>query len=238
MFFQAADVYRNVFPDSLRQPILYQVMLRCLTDSYTSDKPPVGMTHSLNLQTWWLYPSTSHPFCWLSCKIYLLPLNFHAWSPVMYQRMYQLFFKVFIPYQDSWPASVNLTNNAKAISEQVARLASQPCTTRDTPTWLYIFLHPQKWYFILKMFALFFFVPERCLRCSFCACCAFTIVAMITWPLYLKMLALFFSELDEIFESLLLRWKLAADDLVWDSKPAADMKAGNWRNRATWQLSY
>ena len=106
MFFQAADVYRNVFADSLRQPILYQVMLRCLTDSYTSDKPPVGMMHSLNLQMWWLYPSTSHPFCWLICKIYMLPLNFYDWSPVMYQRMYQMCFKVFIPDQDSWPASV------------------------------------------------------------------------------------------------------------------------------------
>ena len=37
-----------------------------------------------------------------------------------------------------------------------------------------------------------------------------------------------------VFECLLpiMRWKLEPDDLVWDSEPAAEMKADNWRNRA------
>ena len=76
-------------------------------------------------------------------------------------------------------------------------------------------------------------VTFRCLCCSFCACCAFTTMAMITWPLYLKMLALFFSELDEFLsaccrswdeslnlmtwcgiQSLPLRWKLTTEEIV------------------------
>ena len=87
-------------------------------------------------------------------------------------------------------------------------------------------------------------VTFRCLCCSFCACCAFTTMAMITWPLYLKMLALFFSELDEFLsaccrswdeslnlmtwcgiQSLPLRWKLTTEEIVPPRLPAVSSVA-------------
>ena len=91
---------------------------------------------------------------------------------------------------------------------------------------------------------LLIFVTFRCLCCSFCACCAFTTMAMITWPLYLKMLALFFSELDEFLsaccrswdeslnlmtwcgiQSLPLRWKLTTEEIVPPRLPAVSSVA-------------
>ena len=81
-------------------------------------------------------------FCWLSCKIYMLPLIFHDSSPVMSERTYQI---CFLSYSClTRIVDQPVSNNAKLISEQVASLVSQPCTTWDTPTWLYIFLNPQK----------------------------------------------------------------------------------------------
>ena len=91
---------------------------------------------------------------------------------------------------------------------------------------------------------LLIFVTCSCLCCSFCACCAFTTMAMITWPLYLKMLALFFSELDEFLsaccrswdeslnlmtwcgiQSLPLRWKLTTEEIVPPRLPAVSSVA-------------
>ena len=94
------------------------------------------------------------------------------------------------------------------------------------------------------LYGSFNLVTFRCLCCSFCACCAFTTMAMLTWPLYLKMLALFFSELDEFLsaccrswdeslnlmtwcgiQSLPLRWKLTTEEIVPPRLPAVSSVA-------------
>ena len=109
--------------------------------------------------------------------------------------------------------------NSYSVHNVMSVLFCHACTT---------FSHDYSYSTWRYLYGSFNLVTFRCLCCSFCACCAFTTMAMITWPLYLKMLALFFSELDEILSACCRSWDESLNLMTW----CGMMKADNWRNRA------
>ena len=79
ILFKLLMFYRNAIPDSLCQPIFYQVTPRCLTERYTIDLQRTTCRHDTLFESSNVVIVTFNlpSFCCLSCKIYMLPLIFH-----------------------------------------------------------------------------------------------------------------------------------------------------------------